>query len=171
MKQFFENPEFWSAVAFVLVVLVALRPVIRFLNKWTDKQGMIILNRQKEAFDILEKAKNLKLKYDKMYQNRWLDQKQMLEQADAEISVLDAELKQTTSDKIARKNQEIAVRLKNIEENGFQNVKNKVLSKVISEAKKIFKMRFDGDEISENTDDLLETVFHVLKNKKDLLKK
>jgi F-type H+-transporting ATPase subunit b len=171
MTQIFENPEFWSAVAFVIVVLVALRPVRRFLNKWTDKQKTIILNRQKEADDILDKAKNLKLKYDKIYQDRWLEQKQMLEQADSEISLLKAEVEQSTGDKISRKNQEMAIRLKTIEENGYQNVKNKVLSKVISETKKMFKTCLNEDEVTENPDDLLETVFRVLKNKKELLKK
>ena len=171
MIQIFENPEFWSAVAFIIVVLVAMRPIGRFLNKWTDKQKMIILKNQKEADDILDKAKNLKLKYDKIYQDRWLKQKQMLEQADLEISVLKAEVEHSTSDKISRKNQEMAVRLKTIEENGYQNVKNKVLSKVISETKKMFKTCLNEDEVTENPDDLLETVFRVLKNKKELLKK
>ena len=171
MIQIFENPECWSAVAFIIVVLVAMRPIGRFLNKWTDKQKMIILKNQKEADDILDKAKNLKLKYDKIYQDRWLKQKQMLEQADLEISVLKAEVEHSTSDKISRKNQEMAVRLKTIEENGYQNVKNKVLSKVISETKKMFKTCLNEDEVTENPDDLLETVFRVLKNKKELLKK
>ena len=130
MKQIFENPEFWSAIAFVLVVLVALRPVARFLNKWTDKQGTIIINRQNEAITVLNKAKKLKQEYEKLYQQRWLKHKQMLEQADTEIALLKEEIKQNTCDKISRKNQEITVRLKTIEENGYQNIKNKILFRI-----------------------------------------
>jgi len=171
MTTILQAPEFWTSLAFVLVVTVSVRPVMRFLDKWAAGKAEEIRKRQQAAKDVLKKAEELKKQYEKTYQNRQAEQRQSLEAAENEITFLENETLQVASDRMARKNQEIELRLKMIEENGRQGIKSKMLTRVVSDTKnKLIVMR-DSEKIIENTDDLLKQAFDALDMYEPALKK
>ena len=171
MTAIFQAPEFWTSLAFILVVVVSIRPVMRYLNKWAAGKADEIQKRRQAAKDVLKKAEELKKQYEKTYQNRQVEQRQSLETAENEIAFLENETQQVAADRMARKNQEIELRLKMIEENGRHDIKSKMLSRVVSDTKnKLIAMR-DSEKIIENTDDLIKQAFNALETYEVALKK
>ena len=171
MSEILSAPEFWTSLAFVIVVLVLARPAAKYLNRWAGKKADDIRKRQQDAKDVLKKAENLKKQYEKAYQNRHAEQHQSLEEAENEIQFLKNEADQMAADRMARKNQEIELRLKMIEENGRQDIKSKMLARVVSNTKNKLTAMRDSDKIIENTDDLVKQAFDALDGVAKALKK
>ena len=162
MISIIQTPEFWTSFAFVFVLFLSARPVMRYLEKWTQGQAEQIQKRRQEAQDVLKKAEALKKQYETAYQNRQVEQRQMLEAADTEISFLESETQQLTNDRMARKSQEIDLRLRMIEENGRQDIKSKMLARVVSEAQSQLQTLRDTGKLAENTDVLIQQAFEAL---------
>lgn len=161
MKEILASPEFWSSFAFILVILVFMRPLIKGLNGWTEKQVSAIHREQTSAREVLEKAEEIKKKYEKAYLNRFSEKQKMMQEADSEIAFLDEETHILTMDRINHKKQEVELRLKMIEENGRQDVKSKMLNQVLSDTRRRLKER---DE-PEDPEKVLQTALNVLDEK------
>ena len=158
MNDILSSSEFWTGFAFVLVVGLFMRPLLRGMSKWTDKRVNLIQKEQNEAREVLKKAEEMKKKYEKAYLNRFSEKQQMMQEADNEISALDEETHILTTDRINHKKQEIELRLKMIEENGRQDIKTKMLNQILSDTRRYLKKQ----ETSENAEDVLQNAFSVL---------
>lgn len=158
MNDILSSSEFWTGFAFVLVVGLFMRPLLRGMSKWTDKRVNLIQKEQNEAREVLKKAEEMKKKYEKAYLNRFSEKQQMMQEADNEISALDEEMHILTTDRINHKKQEIELRLKMIEENGRQDIKTKMLNQILSDTRRYLKKQ----ESSENAEDVLQNAFSVL---------
>lgn len=158
MNDILSSSEFWTGFAFVLVVGLFMRPLLRGMSKWTDKRVNLIQKEQNEAREVLKKAEEMKKKYEKAYLNRFSEKQQMMQEADNEISALDEEMHILTTDRINHKKQEIELRLKMIEENGRQDIKTKMLNQILSDTRRYLKKQ----ETSENAEDVLQNAFSVL---------
>ncbi len=149
MRDILSSAEFWSGFAFVLVIGLFVRPLLRRLNKWTEKQVALIRQEQNTAQDALKKAEEMKKKYEKAYQNRFIEKQKLIREADNEIILLDEETHQLTTDRINHKKQEIELRLKMIEENGRQDIKSKLLTQILVETRRHLKKKETDEDIGE----------------------
>ena len=160
MTHILQSPEFWTAMAFIFVVGVALRPVLRGLNRWAGRQAeQIRLNRQ-EAEAVLKKAKDLKQTYEKNYRHRAVERQRIMKAADDEIVALTAETEQRMRDRQIRKKQEVELRLKMMAESGRQDIKRQMLNRVIRQTANLLEERRDNP--SEQSADLLKQAFSAL---------
>ena len=82
MNDILSSSEFWTGFAFVLVVGLFMRPLLRGMSKWTDKRVNLIQKEQNEAREVLKKAEEMKKKYEKAYLNRFSEKQQMMQEAD-----------------------------------------------------------------------------------------
>ena len=146
-----QSPEFWSALAFGIVVFAVIKPGCRFLKKWGQKQADAILRQQKEAEDVLQKAKKLCAQYKTVYQNRGSERQKIMREAEKEIQFLEKEAVHQTEDRMTRKKQEVDLRLKMIAENGEQDIKRKMLSQLVKQTE--IQLR-SGQ--AEDTDELVK---------------
>ena len=162
---FIQSPEFWSSSAFVLLVLVMLKPASSLLKKWGQKQADQISWRQEEAESVLKKAKEIQVQYKGLYQRRNQERRKIMRQADREIKFLEQDLIKQTNERIARKNQEVDLRLKRIAENGRQDIKRKMLSYVVKQTENRLAEIKD-----ENTDALVEQACSALEKYASVLK-
>jgi len=162
---FIQSPEFWSSSAFVLLVLIMLKPAGRLLKKWGQKQADQIRRRQEEAEGVLKKAGEMRAQYKDLYQKRNQEHRKIMRQADREIQFLEQDLLKQTNERIARKNQEVDLRLKRIAENGRQDIKRKMLSYVVKQTENRLAEIKD-----ENTDVLVEQACSALEKYASVLK-
>ncbi len=146
------NPEFWMSFAFVLVVAVAVRPLYRFVRRWGAKEALVVQKSLKEAKDVRKKAEALVAEYEAAVRQQADLRRGALSEADAEIAVFEQESAQQTDDKILHKKQEVALRLKTIEENGRQDVKKKMLERVLNRTEQKLSERREKGELTEDMD-------------------
>ena len=139
--EFFETPEFWSATAFFLVVLVVVGPASRALESWGKRRAETVQSRFDEAQKLVDQAKQLKEQYQVSYAGRNAERQKLMREADVEIRFLETELLGQSADQMRRKTQEVEMRLKMIAEHGRQDVKRKMLKKVVQKTEKLFKKK------------------------------
>ena len=159
MMHFIQSPEFWSSSAFVLSVAVMARPAKRLLKKWGQKQADGIRKQQAEAADVLKKAEALEAQYKALYQKRSQERRKVMREVDREIQFLEQDLLKQTNDRIARKNQEVDLRLKRIAENGRQDIKRKMLSRLVKQTESQL-----AKTENENMDDVIKRACEALEN-------
>ncbi|MDR2902733.1 MAG: hypothetical protein LBU87_06500, partial [Lactobacillales bacterium] len=64
-----KSPEFWMSVAFVCVIILAFRPLRRFLRKWGAKRADDIMSKIETAKEMNQKAEELLQKYETQTRN------------------------------------------------------------------------------------------------------
>ena len=107
-----ETPEFWSALAFILVVLFATDPLERALKAWGRRKAEAIQSQFDEAKKLVEQAEKLKQQYETAYARRGLERQKLMREAETEIRFLETEILSQSADQIGRKTQEVEMRLK-----------------------------------------------------------
>ncbi|MBQ7413092.1 MAG: hypothetical protein IJV07_02310 [Alphaproteobacteria bacterium] len=160
MIHILQSPEFWTAMAFIFVVGMASRPVLRGLNHWAERQAQKIRSHQEEAEAVLKKAKDLKQTYEKNYRHRFVERQRIMRAADDEIAALTAQTEQRMRDRQIRKKQEVELRLKMMAENGRQDIKRQMLNRVIRQTANLLEER--RDHSTEQSSDLLKQAFVAL---------
>lgn len=160
MIHLLQSPEFWTSLAFIIVVGIALRPVSRGLNRWAERQAAQIKQHQQEAQDILKKAEELKQQYEKSYRHRAAERQKIMKIADEEIIALTEETEQRIRDHQIRKKQEVELRLKMMAENGTQDIKRQMLTRVVRQTTALLEEKRDNP--SEQSDQLLKQAFAAL---------
>ena len=117
---FYENPEFWVAVAFVLVVVVLAKPVARLLNEMLYRRIEAIADRITEAQKLNEDAQKMLAEYEKKYLNAEKEARNILRKSEKEIEFLkedrlkkleaDMEMKQKEAEQRIKTAQEAAMK-------------------------------------------------------------
>ena len=117
---FYENPEFWVALAFVLVVAVLAKPVTRLLNEMLNRRIEAIADRITEAQKLNEDAQKMLAEYEKKYLNAEKEARNILRKSEKEIEFLkedrlkkleaDMEMKQKEAEQRIKTAQEAAMK-------------------------------------------------------------
>ena len=163
-----ETPEFWSALAFILVVLFATDPLERALKAWGKRKAEAVQSQFDEAKKLVEQAEKLKQQYETAYARRGLERQKLMREAETEIRFLETEILSQSADQIGRKTQEVEMRLKMIAEHGRQDVKRKMLTQVIQKAEKLL---INGKyQAKENPENLTDQVCQALDTFETVLK-
>ena len=163
------TPEFWTAAAFVGILVIVGRPVKRYLNTWTEKQETVIRKAREEAADVLKKAQDLHHCYEKNYQGRMAERQKMMIEADTEIAALEEKVGKETRERMARRRQEVAVRLKTMTDHGRQNLQQQMLDAVVAQTKKRLEIR--RNQGTENMDETVEKACRMLETFEPALNK
>ncbi len=166
-----KSPEFWTSIAFLGVVFTFMRPFVRYLNRWAKKQAALVQKNREEARSVRKRAETLLKQYEAVNRDRETERGRLLAEADTEISFLEQEFEQRTADRIARKKQEMALRLKTIEENGRQDVKNKMLNRIIGLTRKDLTDRQNKGELQEDMTVVVKRVFQAMEDYATMLRK
>jgi len=152
------HPEFWTSLAFVLIVILALRPVGRTLKKWTLAEDEKIQQARDEVEALCQKAEELRAGYEKAYMTRFDTKEEKMKEAEQEIALLKKEVAKESEEKTDHVNQEMSLRLKMIEETGLGNLKKQLVDQVVSETQK----KLAETHIKENADFIISEAFEAL---------
>lgn len=159
------NSEIWLTVASIFVVVISIKPLIRFIHKWAQKEVLNVQDSLKKATDIRIKAADLLAEYQVKIENQSKLRQQVMAEADAEIALFQTDIQQRTDDIILHKKQEMALRLKMITENSQQDIKNKMLNRILKKTEKELIERRKKSEIVEDMDTVVNNVCLFLKEK------
>lgn len=140
---FYENPEFWVAVAFVLVVAVLAKPVARLLNEMLNRRIEAIADRITEAQKLNEDAQKMLAEYEKKYLNAEKEARNILRKSEKEIEFLKEDrLKKLEAD-MEMKQKEAEQRIKTAQEAAMKEITTLTSEMTIRVLKEVLAKNLD----------------------------
>src|ERR1700740_2589640 len=92
--ELFHDPEFWVALAFVVIVAVAIRLVLPTVNAGLDSRANLIRVQIEEAKKLREDAQALLAEYQKKQRDAMAEAEQIIAQAKTDAARLRVEAEQ-----------------------------------------------------------------------------
>ena len=163
-------PEFWTSLAFILVILISSRPLSKALKAWGKRKADSIQNRFTEAKKLVAQAEKLKKQYESAYGRRSSERQKLMHEAEIEIRFLEADSLAQSSDRMKRKSKEVEMRLKMIAEHGRQGIKHQILEHVVRKTKKLLADGKNNNLEDESVGDLTERICKSLNSFESSLK-
>lgn len=158
----FLNPEFWVGVGFCLVVALLTKPVYGKIKSFGQKQSDAVRHKIDEAKKLRQEAEALYKTYEEHTKNFEQEKNLIIEEGKKELVELQKEADDRLSKKIARKRQDVQVRISSIEENTKVDLTNQMMSQVMEKTttlladKKIRQTEKDMDNAINDVLSLLE---------------
>ena len=161
------TPEFWLSVAFFAVVLIALKPLTRYLKKWGKERADQILQEIKESAELRQKAENLLAEYKEKTRNKTKERAAILQRAKQEAVYLETEANQKLKERLAKQDEDMAIRLKLVKKQSQRELKDKILKKLIYQSNQLLLNHQEKAE--EQMTKSLSVLFNTLESNTDLL--
>ena len=168
--QIIKGPEFWMSFAFVAVVLIAMRPLGRFLSRWGAQQADKVRAHLDEPANLRKQAEELYEKYVLHTKNQEKERADILKQAEIEIENLRKDFEEHTAERMQRKDREVAARLKMVQENATRQMKEQMAKLVIEKTYDILHERESDETKQREMDKSISLLFDSLKKNTHLLK-
>lgn len=88
---FYENPQFWVAISFVLVIVFLARPVGKLINAMLNKRIDNITHRIHEAANLQDDAQKMLAEYERKFKNAQAEADAILAKSKKEIEFIKKE--------------------------------------------------------------------------------
>ena len=121
---FYENPVFWVAVSFVLVVLLLARPVGKTAKQMLQNRVDGIIKSINSAVDLKDDAQKLLVDYERKFVNVDTEAAQILQKSEKEIELLKKESLERLKTEMNIKEKEAEERLKAAQDEVMSDIVN-----------------------------------------------
>lgn len=158
---FYENPEFWVGLAFVLVVLMLARPIGRILNLMLNKRIEAIADRITEAQKLNEDAQKLLAEYEKKYLNAEKEAKNILRKSEREIEMLKDERLKKLEAEMNMKQKEAEQRIKTAQESAVKEITALASEMTIKALKEVLTKSLDKKSQDKLIDESIKTIANL----------
>ena len=158
---YYENPEFWVGLAFVLVVLMLARPIGRILNLMLNKRIEAIADRITEAQKLNEDAQKLLAEYEKKYLNAEKEAKNILRKSEREIELIKDERLKKLEAEMDMKQKEAEQRIKTAQESAVKEVTALASEMTIKALKEVLTKSLDKKSQDKLIDESIKTISNL----------
>ena len=158
---FYENPEFWVGLAFVLVVLMLARPIGRILNLMLNKRIEAIADRITEAQKLNEDAQKLLAEYEKKYLNAEKEAKNILRKSEREIELLKDERLKKLEAEMNMKQKEAEQRIRTAQESAVKEITALASEMTIKALKEVLTKSLDKKSQDKLIDESIKTIANL----------
>jgi F-type H+-transporting ATPase subunit b len=131
---FYEDPTFWVAIAFLLVIALFFRPVARALTASLDTRADQIRSKLDEARKLREDAQALLAEYQRKQRDAMNEDR------------IRAESEQALEDSIARREKQAVERIAHAEAEAMRQVRNQAVDVAIAAAGKLLQENMPADK-------------------------
>ncbi len=139
----FENPEFWVAVAFVLVVALAYRPAAKAITGSLDARAAKIRVQIEEARKLREDAQALLAEYQRKQRDAMAEAEKIIAQARQDAVRMKAEAEKDLDNAVARRKQQALDRIAQSEAQAILEVRNTAIDVALAAAEKLIRSNLD----------------------------
>ncbi len=162
-KIFYQSPEFWVGMAFVLVVVFLAKPISKIAKNFFTKRRDDIINRINEAEKLRDEAQALLSQYERKFLHAKDEAKSILDKATAEIeNITEYELNKIEKE-LDNKQKEVD---RNIEAS-IENIKTELSTLAVSKAlcmvNKYIQNNFDKKQHETLIDKSIKNILNTLK--------
>ena len=158
---FYENPEFWVGLAFVLVVLMLARPIGRIVNAMLNKRIEAIADRITEAQKLNEDAQKLLAEYEKKFLNAEKEAKNILRKSEREIELLKDERLKKLEAEMNMKQKEAEQRIKTAQESAVKEITAVASEMTIKAWKEVLAKSLDKKSQTKLIDESIKTIANL----------
>lgn len=158
---FYENPEFWVGLAFVLVVLMLARPIGRIVNAMLNKRIEAIADRITEAQKLNEDAQKLLAEYEKKFLNAEKEAKNILRKSEREIELLKDERLKKLEAEMNMKQKEAEQRIKTAQESAVKEITALASEMTIKALKEVLAKSLDKKSQTKLIDESIKTIANL----------
>jgi F-type H+-transporting ATPase subunit b len=137
--EMFHDPEFWVALAMVVIIVAALRPVLRTVNTNLDKRAAGIRAEIEEARKLREDAQALLAQYQKKQREAMAEAEGIIAQARADAARLKTEAEQDLVAAIERRKQQALDRIAQSEAQALKDVRNTAVDVALAAAETLIR--------------------------------
>jgi F-type H+-transporting ATPase subunit b len=137
------DPEFWVAVAFVLVVAVIFRPAAKAITSTLDDRATKIRVQIEEARKLREDAQALLAEYQRKQRDAMAEAEKIIANARAEAARLKVDAEKDLEHTIERRKQQALERIAQTEAQAVASVRNTAVDVALAAAEKLIKGSLD----------------------------
>ena len=137
--ELFHDAEFWVALAFVVIVLLALRPVLRTANASLDERSARIRVQIDEAKKLREDAQALLAEYQKKQRDAMAEAEKIISQAKVDAARLRVEAEQELANSVERRKQQALERIAQSEAQAVSEIRNTAIDVALNAAETLIK--------------------------------
>ena len=157
-EPFYMGAEFWVAMAFVVAVLMILKPAINACKKMMRNKAKAISKRISDAVNLKEEAQKLLAEYESKYRGAEKEAKEILLRSEKEIDLIKKEALAKLEADMLIKEKEAKSRLKNAEEDALKEISDKTADVTLAVVKKILNDSLDEKALSLLIDASIENL-------------
>lgn len=151
---FYENPVFWVAVSFVLVVALLARPVGKVVHKMLQNRVDGIIKNITDAANLKDDAQKLLVEYERKFLNADAEANAILQKSTKEIELLKKESLEKLKQDMAAKEKEAEERLRASQEEVMNEIVTMTSDVTIAALKKVLAENLNDkmqDELIEKS--------------------
>ena len=138
------NPETWVAIAFIIFVVLAGKPLVRGIGKTLDARASRIKAELDEARALRDEAQKLLADYQKKQQEAMRDAEAIVRQARGEAERLKTEAAANLDAAFARREKMAMDKIAQAEAQAIADVRNHAIDVAVAAAEQLLKSRTDA---------------------------
>jgi F-type H+-transporting ATPase subunit b len=138
------NPETWVAIAFIIFVVLAGKPIVRGLGKTLDARAARIEAELDEARALRDEAQKLLADYQKKQQEAMRDAEAIVRQARGEAERLKTEAAANLDAAFARREKMAMDKIAQAEAQAIADVRNHAIDVAVAAAEQLLKSKTDA---------------------------
>jgi len=138
------NPETWVAIAFIIFVVLAGKPLVRGIGKTLDARASRIKAELDEARALRDEAQKLLADYQKKQQEAMRDAEAIVRQARGEAERLKTEAAANLDAAFARREKMAMDKIAQAEAQAIADVRNHAIDVAIAAAEQLLKSMTDA---------------------------
>ena len=148
----FENPEFWIALAFVLVVALVFRPAAKAVLSTLDARAAKIRTQIEEARKLREDAQALLAEYQRKQRDAMAEAEKIIAQAREQAARMKIDAERDLENAITRRKQQALDRIAQSEAQAIDQVRNTAIDVALVAAETLIKSSLDPAKKQALTD-------------------
>lgn len=153
---FYADAHFWVAVAFVLLLVLAGKKVVKIVQEGLDKRGDEIKARIEEATRLHEEAKELLASYERKQRDAASEADAIVTQAREEADRLEKRAADELEKSVARREAQAMDRIRQAEVQASQEVRALAVDLATQAAEKILRDTVTGSKADVLIDDAIK---------------
>ena len=142
--EIFSNPETWVAIAFIIFVVLAGKPLMRGIGKTLDARAARIKAELDEARALRDEAQKLLADYQKKQQEAMRDAEAIVRQARGEAERLKTEAAANLDAAFARREKMAMDKIAQAEAQAIADVRNHAIDVAVAAAEQLLKSKTDA---------------------------
>ena len=153
---FWSTPEFWVAVAFVILVAVAGRAVLRLVTTGLDARADAIRARVNEAEKLREEAQELLASYQRKQREATEETGRLLEQARQEAATLSAQAAHNLEQSVKRREQLAMERIAQAETAATREIRDAAVDVALEATRRVLAEKLSDTKADALIDEAIQ---------------
>ena len=155
-EAFYDAPEFWVLVAFVITVAAIIRPFLRFVTTALDKRSQSIAERIEEAQRLREEAQDLLASYQRKQRDAVKEAEDIVDHARRETERMGGRATADLEKAVERREQMALERIAQAEAKAVAEVRSEAIDIALEATRRLLDQNFANKKADALVNDAIK---------------